>query len=507
VDHRRALPARSVIRLLGALSALPLLGVATGASAQELKEFSAQRFSAAVGPRNFFSTRGARTDGEMAWSAGLTVDYANEPIVVESCVVSCDPTVGNVVELKVVENMLMGSFMGSLTPIPRLQLGLRFPIAYSSGHGITAQGGPDSFWRFGLADPELEAKFRAIGEPKDTIVAGAAIYGTAPLGHLTAERAYLGDETPTGGVRLILDGEAGLFSFGANLGGALRGKATIGSVTVGSELRWGAAVGVRPSPLIRILADAFGSSRLTSTAGENAIELDGGAQFFLLGSALTISAGAGTSLVYGVGTPTVRALLGATYALEKRDRDEDGFDDSDDQCPTEPEDRDTYEDSDGCPDPDNDLDSLPDKADKCPGQAEDADGFEDADGCPELDNDKDGLPDTGDRCPTDPETKNGFDDTDGCPDVSDKDRDGVPDDKDTCADEPEDTDGFEDTDGCPDPDNDKDGVLDGQDECVDEPETINKFEDEDGCPDQKGKARAPKAAAPAAAPAPTIDLD
>jgi outer membrane protein OmpA-like peptidoglycan-associated protein len=54
---------------------------------------------------------------------------------------------------------------------------------------------------------------------------------------------------------------------------------------------------------------------------------------------------------------------------------------------------------------------------KCPAQAEDKDGFEDADGCPDLDNDTDGIPDAKDKCPGEPETKNGIDDDDGCPDV------------------------------------------------------------------------------------------
>jgi hypothetical protein len=510
VDHRRAVSARLVIGALAALSAALPLGLPARASAQEVKDFNAQRFSPAPGPRNFFMTRGARTDGEMAWSAGLFVDYANEPLVVASCVGSCDPTIGQSTDLKVVENLVVGDIVGSLTPIPMLQIGLRVPLAYSKGHGLAADGGPDKFWRFGMADPELEAKARFFGESKDTLVLGGALYGTAPLGNATADRAYIGDETPTGGLRAIVDVDLGLFSLAANVGGALRGTVQLpqSETKIGSEMRWGLAAGVRPSPLLRIVVDSFGSTRFTSTAGESAIELTGGAQLNLLKSALTINAGAGTSLVYGVGTPVVRALVGAVYSFEQRDRDEDGLDDSADQCPTEAEDLDSYEDSDGCPDPDNDLDTIPDTSDKCPGQAEDADGFEDTDGCPELDNDKDGLPDTGDRCPNEAETKNGFDDTDGCPDVSDKDRDGVPDDKDSCIDDPEDTDGFEDTDGCPDPDNDKDGIPDNQDECVDEPETFNKFEDEDGCPDERGKPKpAPKKGAAPTAPAPTIDLD
>ena len=133
-----------------------------------------------------------------------------------------------------------------------------------------------------------------------------------------------------------------------------------------------------------------------------------------------------------------------------RDTDGDGIVDSLDKCPNEPEDKDLYQDDDGCPDPDNDGDGIPDAQDKCPLDAEDKDGFQDDDGCPDKDNDGDGIPDAQDKCPN----------------------------------EPEDKDGFQDLDGCPDPDNDGDGIPDAQDKCPNEPETINGNQDDDGCPDR-----------------------
>jgi len=98
------------------------------------------------------------------------------------------------------------------------------------------------------------------------------------------------------------------------------------------------------------------------------------------------------------------------------DRDGDGILDKNDKCPDEPEDKDGFQDADGCPDPDNDNDGIPDALDKCPNEPEDKDGFEDEDGCPDPDNDKDGIPDVIDKCPNEPETFNGFEDEDGCPD-------------------------------------------------------------------------------------------
>ncbi len=132
---------------------------------------------------------------------------------------------------------------------------------------------------------------------------------------------------------------------------------------------------------------------------------------------------------------------------------------------------------------DRDGDGIPDNVDKCPDQPEDKDGFQDEDGCPDLDNDGDGIPDAIDKCPNEPEDKDGFQDEDGCPDL-DNDGDGIPDTLDKCPNEPEDKDGFQDEDGCPDPDNDGDGIPDVIDKCPNEPETFNNYQDADGCPDE-----------------------
>jgi OmpA-OmpF porin, OOP family len=98
------------------------------------------------------------------------------------------------------------------------------------------------------------------------------------------------------------------------------------------------------------------------------------------------------------------------------DTDGDGLMDNVDKCPNEAEDKDGFQDDDGCPEADNDKDGIPDAADKCPNEPEDKDGFQDDDGCPDPDNDGDGVPDASDKCVDQPETKNGYQDEDGCPD-------------------------------------------------------------------------------------------
>lgn len=66
---------------------------------------------------------------------------------------------------------------------------------------------------------------------------------------------------------------------------------------------------------------------------------------------------------------------------------------------------------------DSDDDGVLDADDQCLDRAEDRDGFEDEDGCPDIDDDRDEVLDIADKCRTDPETWNGFQDEDGCPDL------------------------------------------------------------------------------------------
>jgi len=124
------------------------------------------------------------------------------------------------------------------------------------------------------------------------------------------------------------------------------------------------------------------------------------------------------------------------------DDDNDGVADSTEWpgCRTRAEDYDGFQDTDGCPDPDNDSDGICDAGQTsvsctgsdtgkacfdpadtlscptiaCPNVAEDIDAFHDSDGCPEPDNDNDGHPDVGDMCPG-TNSQTGADDALGAP--------------------------------------------------------------------------------------------
>ncbi len=147
------------------------------------------------------------------------------------------------------------------------------------------------------------------------------------------------------------------------------------------------------------------------------------------------------------------------------DADGDGLVDAEDACPNEAGARETQ----GCPvSKDSDVDGVPDDIDRCPLDPEDKDGFQDEDGCPDADNDGDGIVDKADACPNDA----GPIENRGCP-VVDRDKDGVLDPDDKCVDLP----GPKALAGCP--DTDGDGIADAEDKCP----ALAGLKENAGCPD------------------------
>ena len=249
-----------------------------------------------------------------------------------------------------------------------------------------------------------------------------------------------------------------------SLGVALRDVADYGDLTVGSEFLFALGAQVNIIERLAATAEIAGGTTFTQAFSSEQTPIEGtiGGRYEII-PGLHSGLSVGTGFTQGYGNPDFRASLMVGYRGPS--------------APTEPP-----------PPPpppppqDSDGDGLLDPVDACPNDPEDFDSFEDEDGCPELDNDQDGINDPDDGCPNDPEDPDAWEDEDGCPDP-DNDSDGILDPQDACPEEPEDADGFEDDDGCPDPDNDGDGILDPNDQCPMEPETMNGVDDEDGCPD------------------------
>ena len=228
---------------------------------------------------------------------------------------------------------------------------------------------------------------------------------------------------------------------------------------VGSEGAFGAGLRYGFTPTLGFAAEIYGTVPIAGQ--DNTLEALGGVTLALRSKGdLVMSFGGGRSLLNADRSNDFRVFGGITWTPTsdavavgqigtRSDKDGDGVPDDIDGCAESPEDKDNFEDNDGCPDIDNDGDGVLDADDKCKMEVEDKDGFEDGDGCPDLDDDDDGV----------------------------KDKD------DTCRLEPEDKDNYQDDDGCPDLDNDGDSIADTSDQCPNEAETMNGIDDEDGCPD------------------------
>lgn len=469
-----------------------------GAQAQttvKVDEFSVLRFTPAPGPGNYLSTDGTVLAGHVMPSIGLFVDYAHRPFVLYNAVcdymdpTNCDTT-GT--DTALVKYTIVGNLTMSLALWERLQIGLVIPIAYSSGDSfqytnpsdnsiIAVSGGSQA----GLGDPNLSFKFRILGNGRKGFGLGAALNVTAPIGQEIAAGHFIGEKTVTFGGKAIAGVHLGRLHILGNLGGIFRPTQDLFSTTVGSGLLYSVAAGYDLTELFTVLVEAQGASTFKKDTDENPLEARVAAELQQGDFKFTI--GGGIGVLAGVGVPAFRLLAGALWAPVRADTDSDGVLDADDACPSDPEDKDGYQDDDGCPESDNDNDGRLDKDDPCPNDPEDKDGVQDEDGCPDTDNDKDGIADGYDSCPNEAEDMDGDRDDDGCPD-NDRDKDGIPDATDKCPDQPEDTDGFGDEDGCPETDFDLDGIADDKDECPDQPEIINGVKDKDGCPepDQDG---------------------
>ena len=445
-----------------------------------------QLFDYAIGPKSFLTV----TDGEVQYAKQFSLDFLLTFFTHPFTVYNFDDNNDEIVDERtdVVENVLAGQLVGAYGLTDKLQLGLSLPIIFSmSGQGLNAEDAmptSDGLQATGLGDILVELKMK-LWQNQMWRAAGTAGV-TAPSSYGAGGNDFLGDDLPTGRLRGAIQWTApnDKLSFGANLGVILRKPRTIYATEVGQQLTFGAGGVVRATDRLDVIAEVFGRGALPGLELDTSPIEASGALRLRTGKSISVLAGGGAGITEGVGSPQLRVFAGVGYAPDFRDTDGDGIANQNDGCPLLAEDRDGFEDRDGCPDEDNDKDRRLDAEDKCVNEAEDLDGFEDDDGCPELDNDKDGIKDFDDRCPTEGEDGKKPFDKDGCPaDKRDTDDDGKMDNVDQCVEDPEDDDGFEDWDGCPETDNDKDGILDVDDKCKLCMEDKDQFEDQDGCPE------------------------
>ncbi|MDP2344318.1 MAG: OmpA family protein [Deltaproteobacteria bacterium] len=475
-------------------AALPVLFV-PGALAHEdeshARHFPSERLEPAVDKEGIINTSWASVPEHLAWDAAMLLGYSNDPLFTYTLSSGGQPLDRKDV---LVENRLTGHLTGAIALFDWVQLGLEVPVLLFQQRDETRVPGEDAgaVGVSGFGDLRIYPKARILrqrdGAPLDI---GLQIPVSLPTGQATD---YFGEQGFTFSPTLLASREwevgGGILRAAGNIGTRMRTEDAAlpdGQNVASTELLTRVGVGYvmevsegHPTEIALGLASAATiAGFLEEIPVRNPSEILGEVDYTISGP-LSAFAGGAVGVVAGAGGPDFRVFGGVRFASRSpADKDGDGILDKTDKCTTKPENKNGFEDEDGCPDTeDTDGDGNRDDTDKCINEAEDKDGFEDDDGCPDLDHDKDGIPNDADKCVDQPEDKDTFEDDDGCPE-EDNDKDGVLDGADKCIDVPEDKDGFQDDDGCPDDDNDADGLKDGADRC---PLEAGPRENH-GCPD------------------------
>jgi hypothetical protein len=463
----------------GALLWLALVAVAPPRAARA--QATLEQFIAAPTLRDGFAIARPERPGRLSLGGYLAIDYARDPLVVRTQIEG-----GASSRTVVVKHQAVAQALLSLGLWDRALFFVRVPLILAMQGDEAASLAPDRGARLG--DLALGGRLALLGRAEDRFALG--VQGTLALPSarwIEATTQLSGNESVSGHLQGLAELRGRRVRATVNAGAQLL-RGDLPTLHVEHMLTFGLGAGYRLllEPLsLDLVAELYGSTPFAHFADRESspIELLAGPKaLHRSGVGFGLALGAGLSAGYGA--PAYRCLASVGFQRpDASDRDADGILDTRDNCPDQPEDRDRFEDEDGCPDPDDDQDGVLDRADGCPRDAEDRDHFQDEDGCPDPDNDADGILDRVDACPLAAEDADHFSDEDGCPDP-DNDHDQVLDGQDQCPLQPEDLDSFQDADGCPDPDNDGDAILDGVDGCPLDAETVNGHDDEDGCPDK-----------------------
>jgi hypothetical protein len=516
------------------------LGVVASASrsaqAQTLPSIDARTWRPSFDPGANLITEPARTPAAGEWNLGAFASYSFRPITVYKAG-SGD------VAYRPVEHLAGMDLGGTVGVSDRIAVGAALPLVLwqdgDSGMPSTISSASHAP-AFGIGDMALSLKGTLISNQGGGLGLASITGVTLPTGDRTS---FNGDGSVTAQTRLAAEYSFVIVTGNASLGYKARTdqhtwpSPSAGGVTFGDEIPWSLGITLNPSLFkvdpqnrhrIELAAHGwlpggpvapFGlGDRGSSALSPVMLTIDDRVE---IGHYRDVYAlyGADIGLNDAVGVPAFRVIAGIGWSPRDHDMDHDGVPDDLDQCPEIPEDRDGFEDSDGCPEIDDDDDGIVDKEDACPRVK----GVESTDpkknGCPADDRDHDGVADLEDACPDTWGEKNPDAKMNGCP-ITDKDGDGIPDRLDKCVDQPEDKDGYKDEDGCPDPDDDGDGISDKDDacpkvpgepssdpthngcpnpdrdgdtyenetdKCPDSAEVFNGVTDDDGCPDEGGK--------------------
>jgi len=352
-----------------------LLSVAAPRTADAQRAVDVERFRPALDYEGFLVFNGTSMPGHFRWSLGFFTDYAYRPLTLDG--------------RDILTQRLAGDLQFQVGLGGRVALAAELPAVFYQTGASGFDAGP-SVAAAALMDPRISARVRVYGDPgKDPPEVPSGV-GIALLGAVTipggGDDAYAGAGLPTFELQAIADWHVAGLGAGLMLGYRHRldeepvyddpGAPSVGrnalelggglKVPLPVEQRWLARLDVQGSTDFRSRDTTVFITDLGITWGD---------------SALSVTGAVGAGLTGEVGRPLLRVMAGVRYSPVADDADGDGVPDAVDGCPHLAEDRDGFQDEDGCPEPDNDNDFVMDEDDRCPNE-EALEGHDaDMDGC------------------------------------------------------------------------------------------------------------------------------
>ncbi len=426
------------------------------------------------------------------FAAGLTLDYAHQPLVAGS--LNSD---GSFSQRRVlIEHQFIGHLDLAGSFLDRVLLTASLPVVFLS------QGEPSVSSGASVGDPRLGAMVRLYNQPFQDILSisfGLNLWIPLRAGDPNAVPPSYSDTGVRILPRLVAGGVWRKLLWSGTFGFYYRPEATAMVPAdagdpggVGSEIQFSLAASYfdqekrfSVGPELMISGQVLGRDAF-SRFGTSVSALVGGQ--YNIAKLVQVGMAFGTGFVRQAGNPDFRWLLRVAYApvrAKETDRDGDGIPDGEDACPDVRGIRTGVPSTHGCPPvADRDRDGVPDQDDVCPDEHMGPTPDPLRRGCPqppESDRDRDGVPDKLDLCPDEHMGPTPDPNRLGCP-ALDSDKDGYVDTIDKCVFEPSGLHPDPERIGCPLPDRDKDTVPDKVDACPDTPGAPHPNPRKNGCP-------------------------
>lgn len=363
------------MRPLACVVALWMVSIASSAAAQNL---DLERSTPPLDADGFLAMQGSTTPGPGLWNVNFGLGWQYRQLMLNT------PSGEH---LEAVTDRVTTTLGFQVGIGGRLALGIAAPfVAWQSGPGAWIDSRPLPTGAVG--DPRVSLRYRILGESaglqrerNEGPGLALQVTSTVPVGQTDA---FFGEGATRMSAQLVGDFHVLNAAVGAMLGYRHRFESrSYLNREFGDEIEFGAAIQL---PLL-LMRDFVGIAEFHAITDTRAFfDRPTTSGEFLLGARIKLgdvyfTSAFGTGLLPGVGTPVVRTTFEITWAPRVHDLDQDGLPDDADECPPLAEDRDGFEDEDGCPDPDNDNDFIPDEDDRCPAESAEEGRDENEDGC------------------------------------------------------------------------------------------------------------------------------